>query len=73
MSQRVLICRHCHKPEGEHCHFEELPVPLGCVCNLVEWGDDITPVCKTFNPTTYKGKEVESCQTCEHDKACHAK
>jgi hypothetical protein len=61
------ICRHCHRLKSEHCVFEPLNVPPGCVCDPATWGNEIEPVCEK-----YVGNGVTVCKTCAHEKECHA-
>lgn len=60
------ICKHCGRPESEHCIFEALEIPKGCVCDLSTWDEGIAPICDK-----YEGDGVEYCRRCEHDKECH--
>ena len=63
----MIVCKHCGKPESEHCIFEAGPeIPPGCVCDEGTWADKINPICEE-----YQGDGTEYCQRCEHDAACH--
>lgn len=61
-------CKHCGRPEDEHCIYSPVLVPPGCVCDVKTWDRtiDIPPVCEA-----YQGDGTEYCRRCEHDRACH--
>ena len=59
-------CKHCGQPESEHCTFEALVIPDGCVCNPGTWLVKIPPVCNEFS-----GRDYGYCETCKHGKKCH--
>jgi hypothetical protein len=69
MSKRV--CKTCGVAEEDHHEPDWLELPDGCVCDWRSWDYSnktvIPPVCGE-----YKGDGVENCETCEHDKECHA-
>lgn len=60
-------CRHCGHRESEHCTFEAVSRPDGCVCDASTWGEVIPPICDA-----YVGDGKQYCGTCEHNKECHA-
>ena len=65
-------CIHCNKIEEEHCPgFAIRQMPTRCQCDEQSWGDNVTPICGQFVPGGTAGDE-SYCQTCEHDKRCHA-
>ena len=65
---RNRICRNCLRAEEEHCFFQPIEIPNGCVCDPRTWlPNDIGPICRK-----YKGNGTESCSDCEHDKECHS-
>ncbi len=61
-----MICKHCGRPESDHCVFELLEIPDGCVCDPNTWDGEIAPICGE-----YQGDGINYCDKCEHDKACH--
>lgn len=62
---RPIVCRHCGKPDDEHCWFEAA-MPPGCQCDPGEWGDAVSDVCPV-----HQGPAQARCSRCEHDRACH--
>ena len=64
------ICRHCFRPESEHCTFEPFLLPPGCQCDPHTWGNaTVKPICTTFTAPEHG----IYCTVCEHDEACHLK
>lgn len=65
------VCKTCGEPEETHHEPNWLELPDGCVCDWREWDYDrktkLPPVCGE-----YKGDGSCNCETCEHDKECHA-
>ncbi|KKW13215.1 MAG: hypothetical protein UY48_C0003G0037 [Candidatus Gottesmanbacteria bacterium GW2011_GWB1_49_7] len=59
-------CIHCGLLESDHCIFQAMVVPPGCVCNPGEWDREIPPPCEV-----YVGTPPRCCDTCEHDQECH--
>lgn len=66
-----VVCKHCDGTPEAHHDFEP-KMPPGCVCDPFEWlafGEDLmTPPCDSF-----EGEAGDTCFTCDHDRACHAK
>lgn len=67
-----LVCKKCSRLKSEHCEYEPIEVPEGCVCDPYDWGDptNIPDVCEKFRPCedeNFSGM----CAVCEHDEACH--
>ena len=60
------LCKHCGLSEDEHHEYEAV-MPVGCVCDPGEWGDNVTDIC-----AEYDGDGTTVCTTCEHDMECHA-
>jgi hypothetical protein len=63
------ICIECGRPESEHCVFQAVPFPDGCVCHSDgSWQlSNIPKVCDQFT----KCDDDSVCVRCEHDEACH--
>lgn len=63
----MVVCRHCGLPRDEHCEFEDLLIPKGCVCDVGTWlPSDISPICQN-----YVGDGEQYCENCEHEANCH--
>lgn len=60
------ICSQCGGPESEHHDFQPISIPEGCICDVVSWGDKISPICDA-----YRGNGTTYCENCEHDALCH--
>lgn len=71
MNEELDICRHCGRPEDEHCAegFEAVKVPVGCQCDPEDWEGsfDIPEVCDRFELDKFG-----TCKTCQHLEECHA-
>jgi len=64
------ICRNCGQPKSDHCEFDPVLMPDGCVCDPMTYGYDtgVGPICAEYDQgTTVNGY----CVKCEHDRACH--
>lgn len=59
-------CKHCLRTKEDHCEYEALEMPAGCVCDPGTWGDSVPAPC-----AKYVGEGATYCATCEHDQACH--
>ena len=70
----TIVCRICGLPEDEHCIFEPMTMPDGCVCDPGSWDTEtVTPICKKYKRPADDAYENAYCLNCEHDKRCHAK
>jgi hypothetical protein len=65
------VCKICGEFEDKHHEPDYLEIPAGCVCDWNTWDTDgktrLPPAC-----SQYKGDGRQNCETCEHDKECHA-
>ena len=64
---KINKCAICGKTQEEHCIFVAVEVPDGCVCYVKSWGDNIPPICDSYEPDGEDGY----CRNCEHDQLCH--
>lgn len=63
----MIVCRNCGRQEEEHCLFDGVVVPDGCVCDVGTWyPNKITDIC-----VSYTGSGGSYCLNCEHEKGCH--
>ena len=70
-----LKCKHCGLTRSEHHEFEPA-MPNECRCEPSTWeggkGDVVPPVCAAFvGPAT--GDPDDTCERCNHDRACHSR
>ena len=69
MQNSKTVCKKCGKTEDEHCKFDPVVIPKGCVCNPNNWfvSGKIPSVCSHHE----EDSSVCLCKNCEHLKECH--
>ena len=66
-------CRKCGRKKVEHCDFEPVEIPDGCVCDPRDWADPtgVPGICSKFEADYSEDWPSNMCSRCEHDYECH--
>lgn len=61
-------CRYCGETFDNHCSFEPMVMPKGCICDPGTWesSEEVTSPCGE-----HWGTDKQYCQGCGHDAGCH--